>query len=110
MSDPKTGEIYAACSTPLPDFSNLADSSSLDLKLVSQSYEPGSVFKVITTSIGFDLGLYTPDTVYNVPARYTLGDNYVQDDDGRDYAEDMTVRYMLQHSPTPPWRFSPTRS
>lgn len=101
VSDPKTGEIYAACSTPLPDFSNLTDSSSLDLKLVSQSYEPGSVFKVITTSIGFDLGLYTPDTVYNVPARYTLGDNYVQDDDGRDYAEDMTVRYMLQHSSNP---------
>lgn len=101
VSDPKTGEIYAACSTPLPDFSNLTDSSSLDLKLVSQSYEPGSVFKVITTSIGYDLGLYTPDTVYNVPARYTLGDNYVQDDDGRDYAEDMTVRYMLQHSSNP---------
>lgn len=101
VSDPKTGEIYAACSTPLPDFSNLTDSSSLDLKLVSQSYEPGSVFKVITTSIGYDLGLYTPDTVYNVPARYTLGDSYVQDDDGRDYAEDMTVRYMLQHSSNP---------
>lgn len=101
VSDPKTGEIYAACSTPLPDFSNLTDSSSLDLKLVSQSYEPGSVFKVITTSIGYDLGLYTPDSVYNVPARYTLGDNYVQDDDGRDYAEDMTVRYMLQHSSNP---------
>lgn len=101
VSDPKTGEIYAACSTPLPDFSNLTDSSSLDLKLVSQSYEPGSVFKVITTSIGYDLGLYTPDTVYNVPARYMLGDNYVQDDDGRDYAEDMTLRYMLQHSSNP---------
>ena len=101
VSDPKTGEIYAACSTPLPDFSNLTDSSSLNLKLVSESYEPGSVFKVITTSIGFDLGLYTPDTVYNVPARYTLGDNYVQDDDGRDWAEDMTVRYMLQHSSNP---------
>lgn len=101
VSDPKTGEIYAACSTPLPDFSNLTDSSSLDLKLVSQSYEPGSVFKVITTSIGYDLGLYTPDTVYNVPAQYMLGDNYVQDDDGRDYAEDMTLRYMLQHSSNP---------
>ena len=101
VSDPKTGEIYAACSTPLPDFSNLTDASALNLKLVSESYEPGSVFKVITTSIGFDLGLYTPDTVYNVPAKYTLGDNYVQDDDGRDWAEDMTVRYMLQHSSNP---------
>ena len=101
VSDPKTGEIYAACSTPLPDFSNLTDASSLNLKLISESYEPGSVFKVITTSIGYDLGLYTPDTVYNVPAQYMLGENYVQDDDGRDYAEDMTVRYMLQHSSNP---------
>lgn len=101
VTDPKTGEVLAACSTPLPDFSNLTDNSSLSLKLVSSSFEPGSVFKVITTSIGLDLGLYAPDSVYSVPARYKVGDDYVTDDDGRDWTQDMTVTYMLAHSSNP---------
>ena len=101
VTDPKTGEILAACSTPLPDFSNLTDVAALNLRLVSDAYEPGSVFKVITTSIGLDLGLYNPDTVYTVPARYKVGDDYVTDDDGRDYTQDMSVTYMLAHSSNP---------
>ena len=101
VTDPLTGEILAACSTPLADFSDLSDSAALSLKPVSSSFEPGSVFKVITTSIGLDLGLYTPDTVYNVPAFYKVGESYVSDSDGRDYAQDMPVRYMLSHSSNP---------
>lgn len=101
VTDPTTGEILAACSTPLADFSNLTDASALNLKPVSSSFEPGSVFKVITTSIGLDLDLFTPDTVYNVPAFYKVGDSYVSDSDGRDYAQDMAVRYMLSHSSNP---------
>ena len=101
VTDPTTGEILAACSTPLADFSNLTDAAALNLKPVSSSFEPGSVFKVITTSIGLDLDLFTPDTVYNVPAFYKVGDSYVSDSDGRDYAEDMPVRYMLSHSSNP---------
>ena len=51
--NPRTGEIYAAASYPLPDFKsdNGVDYESLNLKLVSSIYEPGSVFKVITTSL-----------------------------------------------------------
>ena len=101
VTDPRTGEILAACSTPLPDFSNLEDVSSLNLRLVSDAYEPGSVFKVITTSIGLDLGLYDPDTVYSVPAAYKVGDDYVTDDDGRDWTQDMSLTYMLAHSSNP---------
>ena len=101
VTDPQSGEIIAACSTPLPDFSNLTDPSALNLKPVSSSYEPGSVFKVITTSIGLDLGLYTKDTVYAVPAAYKVGNDYVTDDDGRDYTQDMSVTYMLAHSSNP---------
>ena len=101
VTAPKTGEILAACSTPLPDFSNLEDASALNLKPVSSAYEPGSVFKVLTTSIGLDLGLYTKDTVYAVPAAYKVGDSYVTDDDGRDWTQDMTVAYMLAHSSNP---------
>ena len=98
VTDPKTGEILAACSTPLPDFSNLEDLEALNLKLVTSSFEPGSIFKVITTSIGLEKGLYTPDTVYTVPAAVKVGSSYVTDDDGRDYTMDMSVREMLRRS------------
>lgn len=102
VTDPRTGEILAACSTPMPDFSNLTDVSSLNLRLVTDAYEPGSVFKVITSSIGLDLGLYSPDTVYTVPGRYKVGDDYVTDYGDEDFTpEDMSVTYMLVHSSNP---------
>lgn len=98
VTNPRTGEILAACSTPMPDFSNLTDLESLNLKLVSSSFEPGSVFKVLTTSIGFELGLYNSETVYTVPAAVLVGESYVTDDDNRDYTEDMSVREMMRRS------------
>ena len=98
VTDPKTGEIYAAASTPLPDFSNITDASSLNLKLVSDSYEPGSVFKVLTTSIGIEDGLLTKDTTFNIPAEILVGDDVVHDDDMRDYAMDMSVEYAMAQS------------
>ena len=98
VTDPLTGEILAACSTPLPDFSNLEDASSLNLKLVSSAFEPGSLFKVLTTSIGIEGGFFTEDTVYTVPPQVLVGDDYVTDVDGRDYTMDMSVRDMLVKS------------
>lgn len=98
VTDPKTGEVYAAASTPLPDFSNLADASALNLKLVSDSFEPGSVFKVLTTSIGLETGTLTKDTTFNIPAEVLVGDDVVHDDDNRDYSEDMTVEQALAKS------------
>ena len=98
VCDPRTGEVLAACSTPLPDFSNLTDSSSLNLKLVSSSFEPGSVFKVITTAIGIDDGLFSTDTVYSVPPAYIVGSDTVRDDDLRDYEMEMDVREMMRRS------------
>ncbi|WP_322153890.1 penicillin-binding protein 2 [Paratractidigestivibacter sp.] len=98
VTNPKTGEIYAACSTPLPDFDNITDVASLNLKLVTDSYEPGSVFKVITTSIGIEDGLLSKDTTINIPAKILVGNDWVTDDDGRNYAMDMSVEYALAQS------------
>lgn len=98
VMDPKSGELLAACSTPLLDFDNVTDVAALSLKPVSSSFEPGSVFKVITTSIGFDLGLFQPDTSFYVPAEVRVGDDMVTDDDKRDYGADFTVREMMRRS------------
>lgn len=98
VTDPRTGEIVAACSTPLADFSDLSDSAALNLALVSSSREPGSIFKVITTAIGIELGLFSKDSVYYVPARVQVGSDYVTDVDYRDYDMDMTVTEMMRRS------------
>ncbi|MBR1828252.1 MAG: penicillin-binding protein 2 [Atopobiaceae bacterium] len=100
VTDPKTGEILAACSTPLlpvSDFSQMEEGSET-LKPVSYSYEPGSIFKVLTSAIGIENNLVTPWTTYVVPARVEVGDDLVGDDDGRDYTMSMTLTEMLRRS------------
>ena len=98
--NPKNGEIYAACSYPLPDFSGKTDldPDSLNLKLVSNSYEPGSVFKVVTTAIGMENTLFGPDSTFNVPLTIDVGGHIVEDDDWRGGAMDMTVTEMMRRS------------
>ena len=100
MVDPTTGEILVCCSTPL---ATITDRSTLDvnglaLKLVTDSFEPGSVFKVITLGIGLDAGLFTTSTGYNVPSSVRVGDDYVYDFDSRMQDEYMTVREILSRS------------
>lgn len=98
--DPQTGEILAACSTPLLDVTNLEDAvdESYTMKLVSASYEPGSIFKVLTASIGVDDKLIGANSVWNVPAEVKVGDDYVSDVDNRDYSMDMTLREIMRRS------------
>jgi len=100
VMNPKTGEIHCACSTPFADVSDLStvDSARPHLKLVSMSYEPGSVFKILTTSTGIQAGLFTSDSTYAIPETIQVGDDTVRDDDSRDYTMDMTIREMLRRS------------
>ena len=103
VTNPRTGEIYAACSTPLATITDRStlDPASLNLRLVSDCYEPGSVFKVLTTAIAFDYGLIEPDQVFNVPPRLLVGDDWVTEDTGRDYYVSWSTREILYNSSNP---------
>ena len=65
---PKTGEVLAMASRPTADVTNpdLSDESKLALfrnRAITDTYEPGSVFKLVTMACALDLGLvgaYTP--------------------------------------------------
>ena len=98
VCDPRTGEIIAACSIPLADYSDLSDPAALNLALVSSSREPGSIFKVVTTSIGIENECFDKDTVYYVPARVQVGSSYVTDVDSRSYDMEMSVTEMMRRS------------
>jgi len=70
VMDPKTGEILALATTPrldLNEFYRYSDVFTKDTPFnpgVSQAYEPGSVFKVLTMLAALDSGAVTPDTEY----------------------------------------------
>ena len=64
---PATGEILAMASRPTFDVTrlDLSDDSKVALyrnRAITDQYEPGSVFKLVTTSAGIDSGTVTPDT------------------------------------------------
>jgi cell division protein FtsI/penicillin-binding protein 2 len=63
--NPETGAILAMASWPTYDPNRFAetDSASFPDPAVSEQYEPGSVFKVVTLAAGLDAGAIKPETV-----------------------------------------------
>jgi cell division protein FtsI (penicillin-binding protein 3) len=79
--DPKTGAILAQASAPTFDPNN-ASSITLD-KLrnpaVQDVYEPGSTGKVITVAAAMEEGLITPESVFTIPYKMKVADEYFHD-------------------------------
>ena len=78
MMDPQTGAVLAIASRPSFQLSTLDLSQSTDLSLlrlraVTDEYEPGSVFKLITTAGALDEGKVTPNTPYIDTGEVTVG-------------------------------------
>jgi len=66
--NPKTGEILAMCGYPDFDPNNYSEVKNLKYlnnPAIFSNYEPGSIFKVITMSMGLDQEKVTPETTYN---------------------------------------------
>ncbi len=66
--DPKTGAILASASYPSYNPNNyaLSDEQLFFDPVISDQYEPGSVFKIISMAAGLDSGVVTPnDFVYD---------------------------------------------
>jgi len=67
VMEAKSGRILAIANAPSFDpnqYSTTEDISLFANPAVAQSYEPGSVFKPITSAIGIDDGKINPDTTY----------------------------------------------
>ncbi len=83
VMDPNTGEMLAIASTPRlnpNEFWNYAsvfkDSTPYN-RAVSQDYEPGSVFKVLTMAAGFDDGAVTTETEFVDTGSIQIGGIYI---------------------------------
>lgn len=79
IMDPKTGEILAMASTPRMDpnkyweYSEIFKSGIPFNKAISQVYEPGSVFKVLTMSAAIDAKVVEPNTGFTDTGAIEVG-------------------------------------
>jgi len=70
VMDPNTGEMLAIASTPRLNpneywnYASVFTDNTPYNRAVSQDYEPGSVFKVLTMAAALDNGAVTPDTEF----------------------------------------------
>ncbi len=64
VMDPKTGKILALAAWPSYDQANFSKYDSVLYKnpLLTDTYEPGSIFKILTVAAGIDSKVITPET------------------------------------------------
>ena len=94
VQDPHTGQILALAIRPTFDPNNFrhTDPSLLKDHAVSDVYEPGSTFKLVTYSAALDQGVTTPDaTIRTLGGQINVAGRIVHDD--RD-----AILYEAQHS------------
>jgi cell division protein FtsI/penicillin-binding protein 2 len=103
VMDPRTGEILAMSSTPrmnLNEYQRVSEIFPGDTpfnRAISQAYEPGSVFKILTMSAALDNGTVTPGTIFLDTGSITVGGNTIYNwDRGAWGYQDMTG--CLAHS------------
>jgi cell division protein FtsI/penicillin-binding protein 2 len=97
--DPSTGEVLAMAQAPGYNANN-ADRVPFALqrnRTVTDTYEPGSTFKLVTVSAALSLGLVTPDTKFVLPGALRVADRVIHDAEPRG-TETMTVAQILARS------------
>jgi len=75
VTDVKTGQVYALGNYVQGEDPKAAQSN----KVVTDTFEPGSVMKVVTMAAALEAGLVTPDTVLNVDGEFSVGGTVVHD-------------------------------
>ncbi len=103
VMNPKNGEILAMASQPRLD-PNLYWQYEKELKdkipfnrAISETYEPGSVFKPLTMATALDLGKVKADTIYNDPGVFRYFGSTIFNWDRRAWGEQSMIG-CLQHS------------
>jgi cell division protein FtsI/penicillin-binding protein 2 len=85
--DPKTGQVYAEASYPSYDANNYAQTPSSQFvdPVISATYEPGSVFKMLTALAALQQGTITPTSIVNDSGSLSLdhGTARIYDSDKR---------------------------
>jgi cell division protein FtsI/penicillin-binding protein 2 len=104
VMDPWTGEIYAEATYPSYDANDYAAIASEDASrfldpVVSEVYEPGSVFKMLTVLAALEQGTTTMSTIYKDTGRMRLdgGKTRISDSDNKAMGN-MTLEDAIAYS------------
>jgi cell division protein FtsI/penicillin-binding protein 2 len=93
--DPKTGAILAMAQAP---GYNANDPSKIQRnRAVTDTYEPGSTFKLVTIAGALSTGIVTPQTTFRLPYSIHVADRIIHDAEYRP-TETLTVSEILSHS------------
>jgi len=98
VENPHTGEILALANRPTfnPNFLRAADPKSLKNRAVSDIYEPGSTFKIVTLAAALEEKITNPDEVVDCQ-NGSIVLNGLKIHDHKSYG-DLTVAQVLEHS------------
>jgi cell division protein FtsI (penicillin-binding protein 3) len=97
--DPRTGGVLALAVAPgynANEFPTVSDVRKRN-RAVTDTYEPGSTFKIVTISGALETGLVTPDTKYTLPYEIQVADRKIHDAEPRG-TETLTVDQILARS------------
>lgn len=98
--DSKTGAILAMANSPTYDPNNYNDVKDYSLfknSAISDVYEPGSIFKVLTMAAGLDAKKIEPDTKYEDTGSVTLGGFTIKNSDLKAHGL-VTITQVLEQS------------
>ena len=97
--DPRTGEVLAMANVPGYDANRYpqAPVGRQRNRAVTDTYEPGSTFKLVTVTAALSEKLVTPLTKFDLPYSIRVADRVVHDAEERG-TETFTVRQILAHS------------
>ncbi|MEK7068100.1 MAG: penicillin-binding protein 2, partial [Patescibacteria group bacterium] len=100
IMNPKTGAIIAMCAWPDFDPNEYGKTKNINYFNnvgVWQAYEPGSVFKPLTMSMGIDLELIEPDSKFTDTGSVTIASETIKNAEDKVYGE-VTMAQVLEDS------------
>lgn len=96
---PRTGEILALANVPAfdPNTPGRSPPESWRNRALTDMYEPGSAYKIVTVSAALEEGVVTPRTAYTVPDALPYADRVFNDSHPHP-TEKMTVAEIIRDS------------
>ena len=96
---PRSGQILAMANSPDFNPNSFEEATAKDLRnrAIIDVYEPGSVFKIVTTSGALEEGVVKPQTKITVPSSLRIADRVLHDAESHP-TERMSVRDIIVNS------------
>ena len=102
VMNPNTGEVLGLAIYPDFNPNKYYEYKTADLrnKAVTDIFEPGSIFKVVTISSALEEGVVKPDSVFEVPEKIRVRDRVIKEAHARKEGDSdkKTVRDILRES------------